>query len=180
MESLSLSLTKVGMKPPFSVRSNLQTHPESLRELMRIMNLPNLGFLFQYRRVYDFTEENAQGITYGYKDNWFLSSERNLFKYKFAGANLYMPTTVRRLKAVSLSKLLKPTALDETEFDHIGDLDYHKGLVFAPIRCTSGGAHVVLALSEDLELVCYSRLSMNTKDSWCTVNPWTRQLWMPR
>ena len=180
MQSLRLSLAKLGMKPPFSVRSNLQTYPESLSELMKIMNLPNPDFAkLQYKRIFDFTEENAQGVTYSYEDNWMLSSEGNIFKYKIEGANLYVPTNVTRLKAASLQNLLKLTAMDETEFNHIGDIDYYNGLVFAPIKCTSGDAHVVLALSGDLELVGYSRLAMSTGDSWCTVNPWTRQLWMP-
>jgi len=184
MQSLVESLLKLGMKPPFSFQSSLQTHPSSLSELMRIMNLPNPDFgMLKHEWVFQFSKNMPQGVAYGYDETWFLSCRYHVFKYRITTNNRPLwgqpPLKGDRLKTYTLAKLLHSTALDGADYDHIGDLDYHEGVVFAPIRCKSGDAHVVLALSRDLEVIGYSRLAMSSSDGFCTINPWTGELWLP-
>lgn len=191
MKSLVQSLAKVGKKPPFSIKDGFQTQPNSLREILRILNLPNPKLeTLQYKKIHEFSENDAQGLTYGYNNIWFLSSQYKIFKYSIQGNDLFTPTKLRRLKKVRLSDLIGATNLKQ-EYDHIGDIDYFGGLIFAPIRhyelvtvgpfrdSKSKPPHILLALSKNLEVVGYCFLSMETGDSWCAINPWNRLLYMP-
>jgi hypothetical protein len=181
MKSLKQSLAKVGMQPPFTIPGGFQACPPSILKLVQILNspTPDLDNL-DHKMVYDFSEENAQGIAYAYTDIWFLSSEKNLFKYSIKGPDLFSPT-VRRLKKKGLSTLIAASDIDVTghNFDHIGGISWFEGLLFASIR--DGGskkAHIVLALNLNLDLVGYSWLAQGTADSWCCVDPWDRLLYM--
>ncbi|MBE9569243.1 MAG: hypothetical protein IMF11_01335 [Proteobacteria bacterium] len=180
MKSLRNSLAKVGIKPPFSVPSGFQTHPKRLKEMIRIMNLPEPDInALQHRKVCDFAENDAQGLTYAYGNIWFLSSTENIFKYSIEGTDLYNPDKVCRLKKKSLSDLNRETDLDK-QFCHCSDIDYFDGLTFVIVRY--GGddpPYLLLALSENLEVVGYSWLSPETGDSWCAISPWNGLLYTP-
>jgi hypothetical protein len=179
MESLVKSLAKVEKKPPFSLRKGFQSHPSSLREMMRIMNLPNPDIeTLEYRMVFDFSEDNSQGIAYADGNTWFLSSEYIISQFVINGADLYNPTDWGCTKEVNLSNLIEATNLNPAEFNHIGAIDYFEGLLFAPIKCTTNEGHILLGLSKDLEVVGYSRLPTTASDSFCAINPWNRLLYM--
>jgi hypothetical protein len=123
--------------------------------------------------VYTFSVECPQGIAYAYEDRWFLSAEKNLFKYSIMG-DLFNPI-VSPLKEVSLSDLLRATGINLKgyDFDHIGALTYFADLLFFPIRDhSSKQAHILLGLSPNLDLVGYSWLAQGTSDAWCALNPW--------
>ncbi|CAA6807415.1 MAG: Unknown protein [uncultured Thiotrichaceae bacterium] len=186
MISFVESLKKIGITPPFSLNEDLQAYPNSMQELLRIMNLPTSDLKqLSSRKVHEFTEENAQGLTYAYRDTWFLSSEKEVFKYRFIGDNPYKPDKVIRQKRVALSELIKKIALDQhlrrhvgkrEVFDHIGDIDYYNSMLFLSIREKDGCAPLLLVLSESLDVICYSRLSSSV-DYWCAINPWSGVLY---
>jgi hypothetical protein len=181
MKSLKSSLQRIKKDPPVRVPSCFQIHPGSLKELVKILNLssPSLRSL-KKRRVTNFEENNAQGVTYAYGDTWFLSSEYKIFKYQVKGNDLYRPSKVSCEKKRSLSLLIEKTDLDKKNYDHIGDIDYSNGLLFAPIRSKRGGVpHILLALTENFEVVGYAHLTHDTNDAWCAVNPWNNLLYMP-
>lgn len=180
MKGLRQALASWDIEPPCRIPDVLRTHPKSLKEIVCILNLPAPKLeAFERRKAHEFSENNAQGLAYAYGQVWFLSSERNLFKCSVTGEDLYRPT-FRHLAKRSLSRLLAEAGLDEDGYDHIGDLDYCDGLLFAPIRHRSHRTpHALLALSEDLEVVGYAVLLQNTKDSWCAINPWNKLLYMP-
>lgn len=185
MPSLVASLAKKGLGTPFSLRSTFQTRPERLSEVLRILNLESFKYseLVGPKMVLDFTVENAQGLVYGYGNVWFLASEECIFKYSIDGSEkdgLYKPARFARLKSVTLQDLLKTTPLVPSDYNHIGDIDYCDGVIFAPIKRESGPPHVLLGLSKTLEVVGFSHLAKHTGEAYCTVNPWTRELWVER
>jgi hypothetical protein len=143
------------------------------------MNLPNPNIeTLEYRMVFDFSEDNSQGIAYADGNTWFLSSQYHIYQYAIDGADLYNPTNWRCTKEVNLSNLIAATNLNPANFNHIGGIDYFEGLLFAPISCTTNEGHILLGLSKDLEVVGYSRLPTTTSDSFCAINPWNRLLYM--
>lgn len=149
--------------------------------LVKMLNAPtpNLGRL-DHKMVHDFSEENPQGVAYAYDDIWFLSAEKNLFKYSIKGPDLFNPT-VRRLKKKGLADIIAALDIDLTghTFDHIGGISWRDGLLFAPVRDVGRKkAHIVLALTHNLDAVGYSRVVKGTGDAWCTADPWKRVLYM--
>lgn len=181
MKSLKQSLSKVGIQPPFTIPGGFHTCPPSILKLVRILNLPTPELdNLDHKMVHDFSEENPQGIAYAYGDVWFLSAEKNLFKYSIKGPDFFKPT-VRRLRKKGLSTIIGESDINTTghNFDHIGGIGWCDGLLFASIR--DGGnkkAHIVLGLSRNLDVVGYSWLAKGTADAWCAVNPWNRLLYM--
>lgn len=181
MKSLKQSLARVGIRTPFTIPGGFHTCPPSMLKLVQILNapMPDLDKL-DHRMVHDFSEEAAQGVAYAYDDVWFLSAEKNLFKYSIKGPDLFNPR-VYRLKKKSLSMMIGESDINTAghNFDHIGGISWYDGLLFASIR--DGGkkkAHIVLGLSRNLDVVGYSWLAKGTADTWCTVNPWNRLLYM--
>ena len=103
--------------------------------MIRIMNLPNHRIeTLQRNKICDFSEDDAQGLTYAQDTTQFLSSEKNIFKWSVEGTDLYMQTKVHCLKKESLSDLLEEAGFNKDEFDHIGEVDYFDGFVFVPVR----------------------------------------------
>lgn len=181
MKSLRRSLYWTGKIPPIRIPSGLQTHPKSLKEIMRILSLPKPKIeTLEKRKVVDFAENDAQGLAYAYGDIWLLSSAERIFRYSIQGSDLYRPS-VRRLKPTrELSDLVAELPVQEGSYDHIGDIDFFNGLVFAPLRRSNERPpHLLLALSGNLEIVGYSALPLDTGESWCAVNPWNGLLYMP-
>ena len=83
---------------------------------MRIMNLPNPDIeTLEYRMVFDFSEDNSQGIAYADGNTWFLSSQYHIYKYAIDGADLYNPTNLGRAREVNLSNLIAATNLNRME-----------------------------------------------------------------
>ena len=180
MQSLAAALTHVGKKSPFSVRNDFQTYPKSLREMMRIMNLPkpDLGQL-KNRRVYEFSVDDAQGLTYATGDTWYLTSQWKLFQFWIEGQDIYRPTAIRQVKSIHLHELINAAGLNKNDYDHIGDVDCFQDMLFVPIRRKGNTPpHLLFGLSKDLEVVSFADV-VESSDSWCTINPWNRALYMP-
>jgi hypothetical protein len=175
MISLRDSLANIGKSTPFHLRGDLQLHPPSVREATRIMNLPWPPTpLWERRKVHDFPEENAQGVAYAEGEVWFLSSEWNLFRAIVTGPDPFRPTSISRTKKVGLRDLLQHTGRNTRDYDHISDIHWHRHLLFMIARCTrSTGAHLLLAVSDDLELVAFADVPAGLSDSWVAVDPWS-------
>jgi hypothetical protein len=93
MKSLLRSLSNVGKKPPFNIPSGFQTYPDSLKEMMRIMDLPipdmeTLKHASEYLR---FAENDSQGLVFSDGNSWYLSSQKNIFKATLPNVDLFNP-----------------------------------------------------------------------------------------
>ena len=157
MTSLRSSLAKAGKTPPISIRTGLQTCPKRVRELIRILNLPapDLSKLANEKKIFHCTESQSQGVAYGGGDIWFLSIKEQIFKYRFAGNDPYNPSSAEEIARISDNDIANATGLDRSTYiDHIGDVEYHEGLLFTVIE-TRGKDHapILLALSFNLEVV---------------------------
>ncbi len=179
MKSLRQSLAKGGLKTPIRIPSGLQTCPGNLNDIIRILNLPRIELRnFKKKRIHSFDSYDPQGLVYAYNNLWFLSDETNIYKYEVEGSDLYNPTIVKRLKRISLSELIKQTDLDSGDYNHIGDLGYFNGLLFAPIRHVKELYVLLIALNDNLKVVGYKWLPAWVSNAWCTINPWNKLLYM--
>jgi len=205
MQSLAASLAHVGKNLPFRIRNGFQTHPNSLREMIRIMNLPkpDLGQL-ENRLVHEFSVNDAQGLAYAFGDTWYLTSQWQVFQFRIEGQDLYRPTATQQVKSVHLTDLIASTGLNTDDYDHIGDVAYFKDILFVPVRhapkktfvipgdpadlitCppmevqkrVAEPPHLLLALSKELEVVWFADV-LESFDFWCAINPWDETLYMP-
>lgn len=182
MISLVKSLENINIRPPFRLSNDLQTYPNSLREMVRIMNLPIPKIkTLKHRRVHDFTEENAQGIAYGFGNVWYLSSEKNIFKFIVNGENIYENPAFIKEKSKSISELLSELNIANKNYDHIGDIDFFEDILFVNLRYKKNLKNpLLLALSENLEVIGYSLLPVDVKDAWCAINPWDQMLYVEK
>jgi hypothetical protein len=180
IKSLLNGLAVVGRKPPFSVKEGFQTHPGSIKEMLRIIDLPRPDLnKLEYRNVYEFTVADAQGLAYAYANTWFFTSQRRIYPCEIEGEDLYRPTAIRRMKYISLGDVVTAAGLNKNDYDHIGDVAYFRGMLFVPVRHTSEKPpHVLFCLSENLEVIAFAKVVEST-DSWCAVNPWNQALYMP-
>jgi len=198
MKSLIQLLEKSAITLPIRIPSNFQTCPDSLKEIVRILNLsnPDLDTLIR-KKVFVFSAENAQGVTFAYNNIWFLSNENKIFKYSITGNDLYDNPEVNRLDTRKLDELIESTNIDnpwiETMgfktciYNHIGDIVYwdgknpEQGLLFLPVKnAIKGEQHLLLTLcSKTLHVVGYSVLPHGTGESCCAINPWNNLLYLP-
>lgn len=197
MQSFLQSLTKVGKGLPFNIPKGFQTSPNSIKDMIRIMNLPNPEInALHYQKVHSFEIENPQGLTFAFSDKWFLSSEKKIIEFSIKAPDSDNPY-VRRIKSVSLSDVTNQLGFENNCllanlqkwfgfrgefycFDHIGDITYGNGLLFAPIRDSGARkAHILVALTPILEVIGYARLCPETSDAWCAYNPWNDYLYTP-
>lgn len=199
MLSLAQSLAKVGKKLPFSIQNDFQTHPNSLGEMMRIMNLPDPDInTLLHEKLLVFTEDNCQGLTYVKQDIWFLSSKKKIVKVRLPGMNSKLDFLKDELNLSDLNEIttLKPYKFDDNHYNHFGDIDHFNGLIFVPVEHedfqNKTKEPILLALSTNLELVGYSFLyGMKTLEdqfgyerdyygaACCAINPWNKLLYTP-
>lgn len=123
---------------------------------------PNVSNL-HHRKVHHFDEPNAQGITYAHGDVWFLSSEKALFEYKGRYGNIMHvgKRSGKELTFADLNRYFSGTRIkfDSNHYNHIGDIDYYKGLLFLPIEYKDKRLMpLIIALSTSFELVAYALL----------------------
>jgi hypothetical protein len=141
---------------------------------------PNVSNL-HHRKVHHFDETNAQGITYAHGDVWFLSSEKALFEYKGRYGNIMHvgKRSGKELTFADLNRYFSRTTIrfDSNHYNHIGDIDYYKGLLFLPIEYKDKRQKsLIIALSTNFELVAYALLpgqrgNYDYSAPWCAVNP---------
>ena len=187
-----------GRRPDLGIRRAFQSYPLQLRELLRISSLPKPDLdRLDTERVKSFSENNAQGVVFAHDTVWFLSSEKGVFRFAIDGPDPFHPSDVRQESSVRLTDLVQTAVGLQGTYDHIGDLAYHDGLVFAPIRFKpdSPGTplitglvnaywpapvlpHVIMALTEDLRLVGWAALAPSASDSLCAVHPWNGLLYV--
>lgn len=139
--------------------------------------------LTEINRVKSFNEREAQGLTYAHDDIWFLSSRNCISKWRVTGSNLYEPDRVESMKSdvtrSDLHDLVRYNMFDPG-YDHIGDIDYHKGLIFAPVEYQNYRRPALLmAFSDDLQLIGYALLPGGyTTCPFCAINPKTGLLYL--
>jgi hypothetical protein len=209
MKSFTSLLKKNGMGVPFSLKKNFQTNPTSFKEVLRILSLEKPNFKsFSIKKVYSWEggENEWQGITCSNDNTWYLSNRWKLFKFinqKIRSNKIKFS----RIQSTSLKKLLKSTTIDNPhDYDHFGDISYHNGIIFVPIRRApkknividngdpadeitsppivvkkriTEPPHLLLGVSKDLEAIGYSKLPKSSSDWWCAINPWNSLLYIP-
>lgn len=168
MKSILAYLTKSGIKLPISIPSWFQSYPNSLKEILRVIQLPNPQITQWKRHWENFDEDwtdDFQGLTHAWSNIWFFSNRDELLKVQW-DQNAFQ--ILKKIHRDSLGSQLKP-------YDHMGDIAYYNGLVFVPFEPTNWDRWaVLLAFSTDLKLVGWAQLS-GKKDyhaAWCAVNPW--------
>jgi hypothetical protein len=182
MKTLKQSLARLEKYPPIAVPSGLdfQTYPNSLIDLIRILNLPEPDFNgWKEQCVYSFSENKAQGMVFAHDDVWFLSSKDTIFRLSVEGSDLYQPTGVHRLAEKPRVDLVGEADLDRDDYVHIGGLGYLDGLVFVPIESKDHDADwLLLGIDEELCVVGHSRMPHEMKDAFVSVNPWNKRLYV--
>ncbi len=179
--SLRDAFTSTGVQPQSGIRRGFQTYPLSVRELVRVARLPspNLTALEpdDPDAFHSFRENEAQGIVFAGGTRWFLSSRYRMFRYRMIGSDPFRPTSVTREAETSLELVADRAGLDRDNVDHIGDLAYANGLLFAPLRSLRG-PHVIVGLNEGLRVVAWGELAQSAADYLCAVHPWNGLLYV--
>ena len=180
MTSLVDSLKKVDRDLPFSISDGFQTHPGSLREMLRIMNLPKPELSsFSYKKIYEFSVADPQGIAYAAGNTWFLSSQWQVFEFEISGSQLYSPTTIKKISTRHLYSIMDEIGLSRNLYDHIGDVHFINGVLILPIRRkNNAGPHLLVGMSTSMEVVSFCEIP-ESSDSWCVINPWNGMLYLP-
>jgi hypothetical protein len=170
MKSILPYLVKSGIKRPVNIPNWFQSYPKSLKEILRILQLPDPQITQWKRSSSNFDEdwtEEFQGLTHAWSNIWFFSNRDELLKVKWDQKGFQI---LKKIHRNSLGSQFKP-------YDHIGDIDYCNGLVFVPFEPVNwNNCAVLLAFSTDLKLVGWAELS-GKKDNhaaWCAVNPWDK------
>lgn len=133
---------------------------------------------FDYRKVLDFPEEKAQGVTFGTGNILFLSSKSTVFRLSMSGRDLYDNPGFQFEKKVTLSDLSRIVGLNPRDYDHIGDIDFFDGLIFVPVRNRARDNNLLFVLSPELELTGFAQLPGFTGDGFCAVHPRSGNLLM--
>ena len=169
MDSLREHLKQIGepRETPVAIPGDFHSAPRSLRAAMRSMLSPQLE---DWRHVHTSTFENAdwteecQGLTTD-GQNWYVSSNNKNFRaiHKFT---------------FDFSRKLGVVELPRGAGNHVGDIDYHDGIIYVPIS-EPKSSKKVWEISRDLETVRIASVS-NDPDpglGWCAINPWNGYLY---
>jgi hypothetical protein len=182
MLSLRQTLEHLGVDGSGGLRSAFPVRPSGLRELLRAANLPDPAtddlepddpHTFE-----SFEVEDPQGIAYLGGDRWVLSSQFTVRGCRIVAADPFRPTQVIHGSSRHLDDVLDEAGLPAA-YDHIGDLGYADGIVYAPIRHESDPPHQLLGLSRDLRVVGRAELDPTTGESGCAIHPWNGLLYLP-
>lgn len=182
MFSLRQALQRLGVDGSGGLRAAFPVRPPGLRQLLRAASLPEpaAGDLEpdDPHTFESFEVEDPQGITHLGGDRWVLSSQFTVRSCRILGADPFRPTQVVHGGSRHLDNLLNEAGLP-ADYDHIGDLGYADGIVYAPIRRQSGPPHQVLGLTPDLQVVGRVQLESTSGESGCAINPWNGLLYLP-
>lgn len=182
MASLRTALARIGVDAAGGLRAALQAHPPGLHELIRVATLPGVNLADvepdDPHTFESFELEDPQGIAHGGGSLWFLSSQFTVRRCRIEGSDPFRPANVAHGARRHLDELLAESGLP-AKYDHLGDLGFKNHILYAPVRCSDGPPHLLLGLSETLQVVGWTDLSTATGESACAVNPWTGLLHLP-
>jgi hypothetical protein len=182
MLSLREAIRSLNLPDEFSLRRDLRSWPPSLRELIRIANLPppNLADLSR-RRILKYVSDDAQGVAHGLGGRWFMSSKDEIRSFRIEGVDATQPDSIEQIQSVDLESLFAQTDLSKEDRDvnHIGDIAFAHGLLFIPVRHAASPRHFLLATDEAFNVVGYHRLSPPAGEAWCAFHEWTGLLYLP-
>lgn len=185
MASLRAALERIGVRAEDGLRGALESHPSSLRELLRVATLPQprLDDLEPDEDDADafesFELEDPQGIVYGGGRRWFLASQYTIRRIRIEGDDPFRPNDVVHGPSRHIDELLDEADLPR-DYDHLGDLGFRDSVIYIPIRRSDRQPpHLLMGLSTDLRVVGWTLLDPATGESTCAVNPWNGLLYLP-
>jgi hypothetical protein len=183
MASLRSALQGIGVSAQGGLRDALESHPQSLRELIRVATLkrPSLTDLEpdDPHTFESFELEDPQGIVHGGGTLWFLSSQFTIRRCRIEGDDPFQPGRVVHGASRHIDELLDEAGLPP-EYDHLGDLSFKGSVVYVPLRRADDDApHVIVGVSTQLQVVGWDELSSTTAESVCGFSPWNGLLYLP-
>lgn len=159
---LSTQLSRIGEAFPISFPSSFQTAPKSLRDALRSMNSPNMEnwrFLFKKKYLNTGWSHEFQGLAHDHQD-WYFFNKGAVMKFD------------RNYQKIAEQGI--PLPLQQQGYDHIGDGDYHDGLLYAPLEHNNYIDPVILVFDASLNVVRSGKLTTTRQQHapWCAVHPW--------
>jgi hypothetical protein len=145
--------------------------------------------------------ENVQGVAHD-EGHWFFTNQGGLIKLPADFplnedpdfVNRPRGEMIRKLEASFIERLLGIQEYPELAalgINHFGDIDYHRGFIFAPLEKPavvfagielSPGQSLIAVFDTDLELVSYVEITgdQGAKAGWLAIDPWTVTSTAPR
>lgn len=174
--SLREALNSRGISLPASVRSNFQCYPRSLREIIRVLQLPKLELENwpNPEKVVTFHEGwkwKFQGIVKSSGDSWYFINKDTILLVDW-GDRVYVR------KSIQLAQIPCPG-----DYDHCGAGCLYKaptGETMLLIPIEGNGPPIIAVLTENLEPCGFAGLSQKQDNNaaWCAINPWDGQLYV--
>jgi len=175
--SFRQTLKAASLTTPFSVRNDLQTHPESVRDLLRVLRLPSAYLDWTlHQQLWEKTHDNIQGLTCIDKNTAVITSQSHIFLAKSTDTSRY----ANIVQTKSVADLANQTDLG-LPCDHFSDPDHRDGLVFFVFDVDDDSGTVASALVAcDLtfEVIGYTRLGDDVSAACCAVHPWNGLLYL--
>lgn len=174
--SLRQTLQSAGLPTPFSVREDLETHPASIRELLRVLQLP-VAYLDwdQEQQLWEKTHNNIQGLACIDGDTCVITSQTHIFLARSTANSRY--SDIVRKEAVA--DLTSQTDLG-LACDHFSDPDHRNGLIFFVFDVDGGGdvSSALFACDLTFRVVGYTKIGENVSSACCAFHPWNGLLYL--
>ena len=173
MLSFRQTLKAASLTTPFSVRDDLQTHPESVRDLLRVLRLPSAYLDWTlHQQLWEKTHDNIQGLTCIDKNTAVITSQSHIFLAKSTDTSRYSNI----VQTKSVADLANETDLG-LPCDHFSDPDHRDGLIFFVFDVDDDSGTVASALVAcDLtfQVIGYTRLGDDVSAACCAFHPLER------
>ena len=173
MLSFREGLQAAGLTGIFSLRDNFATYPRNLREILRVLTLPDARLdAAAHEELWEKSAADAQGIACLDTDTAVVTlKDEMLLVSSSSGAEFEQVD--RRANVAHFADQTSPRL---EGCGHFSDLDHSEGLIFFVFE-VEGQAGGLFACDVDFNVVGYTVLDADASDSCCAVHPWTGLLY---
>lgn len=176
--SLREALAGKGIQLPTRVPSCFQCRPKSLREIIRILQLPDVELAKWVREDIENFDEDWTNEFQGFANvHWF---DYNVWIFSNASQLLMVSWVPRQSLEILRTFNFGELGPDFSQHRHFGNIDFSDGVLFVPVLAKDSTQNSrLLAFTIDLRLIGWAEF-VGKKDSkntgWCAVDPWNRDV----